>query len=247
VALAGVGAGALAAPALAQVEMPRPTLLPRKDNAPKSLRAFDDARGEYVLPPLPYQPDALEPAIDAKTVEVHHGKHHAAYVAGANKALSELAAIRAGSADAAFTKHWARELSFNLGGHVNHTLFWNMMAPAKAGGGGEPTGTLADAIRKDFGGFDAFTRHFKANAAQVEGNGWGWLVYEPLSGRLLLVQMQNQQDRLVTGGIPILGVDVWEHAYYLKHQNKRTDYIEAFMGVVNWAFCQELLEAAGAR
>jgi Fe-Mn family superoxide dismutase len=210
-----------------------------------SLAAFDATKGEYVLPPLPYKSDELEPVIDKATMELHHGKHHAAYVAGANRALKELAGIRDGG-DAGLVRHWARELSFHLGGHVNHTLFWNMMAPAGKGGGGEPTGALIAAIRRDFGSFDKFVAHFKANALQVEGGGWGWLVLDTLSKRLVLIQMESQQDRFIAGAVPILGVDVWEHAYYLKYQNKRSEYVDAFMKAVNWRFCEQLFDAAVA-
>jgi Fe-Mn family superoxide dismutase len=208
-----------------------------------SLVAFDPTKGEYVLAPLPYKPEELEPHIDKATMEVHHGRHHAAYVAGANRALKELASIRDGG-DAGLVRHWARELSFHLGGHVNHTLFWNMMAPPAKGGGGEPAGALMAAIRRDFGSFDKFIAHFKANALQVEGGGWGWLVLDTLSKRLVLIQMESQQDRFIAGAVPILGVDVWEHAYYLKYQNKRSDYIDAFMRVINWRFCEQLFDAA---
>ena len=249
-ALAGTGAAfALATRASGQEALPKTVWVDSKKPLEPSMVAFDANKSEYVLPPLPYAFDALAPAIDAKTMEIHHDKHHAAYVAGANKALQELAAIRSGG-DAAMVKHWARELSFHVGGHVNHTLFWNMMAPsgngAGKGGGGEPTGTLAAAITKDFGSFSQFAAHFKANATQVEGGGWGWLVYEPIARKLLLVQMQNQQDRMIAGTTPILGVDVWEHAYYLAYQNKRSDYVNAFMNVVNWPFCQRLFDAASA-
>ena len=176
-------------------------------------------------------------------MEIHHGKHHAAYVAGANKALKELAAIRDGG-DAGLIRHWARELSFHLAGHANHTLFWNMLAPNPNQRGGEPAGALATAIRRDFGSLDKFIAHFKANALQVEGGGWGWLVLDTLSQRLMLIQMQSQQDRFIPGSIPILGIDVWEHAYYLKYQNKRADYINAFMNVIHWRFCEQRFEAA---
>lgn len=208
-----------------------------------SLAAFDLTKGEYVLPPLPYASDALEPLIDKATMELHHGKHHAAYITGANRALKELASIRDGG-DAGLVRHWARELSFHLGGHVNHTLFWNMMAPVGQGGGGEPAGALMAAIRRDFGSFEKFVAHFKANALQVEGGGWGWLVLDTLSKRLVLIQMESQQDRFIAGAVPILGVDVWEHAYYLKYQNKRSDYVDTFMKLINWRFCEQLFDVA---
>ncbi|MDX2133015.1 MAG: superoxide dismutase [Planctomycetota bacterium] len=202
---------------------------------------WDAEKGQYVLPPLPYATNALEPHIDAKTMEIHHGKHHQGYVSGANKALTELFQIRAGG-DAALVKHWSRELSFHLSGHVNHALFWQMMAPEGKGGGGQPKGPLLAAIERDFGGYDKFVAHFKAAAAQVEGGGWAHLVRDPLSRRLMIVQQEKQQDMLFTGALPLLGCDVWEHAYYLKYQNQRASYVDAWFKVVNWSFVQCLFE-----
>lgn len=196
---------------------------------------WDAAKGEYTLPALPYAHDALEPHLDAQTMEIHHTKHHAGYVKGLNTALTKLAEIRAGSGDASLIKHWSRELSFHGAGHVNHAIFWVTMAPASAGGGGEPTGPLADAINRDFGSFSAFSTHFQAAANAVEGSGWAWLVHEPTAGRLLVLQGEKQQDMMLTGATPLLGVDVWEHAYYLRYQNKRADYVKAFMNTVNWS------------
>lgn len=205
---------------------------------------WDEAKGEYVLPPLPYDAKALEPHIDAETMNVHHGKHHAAYVAGLNKAFAELKKIREGQGDAAMTKHWSRELAFNGAGHVNHCLFWRLMAPAGKGGGGAPTGNLAKAIDRDFGGFEKFSTHFKAAATQVEGGGWAWLMADPISGRLAIHQAEKQQDQYIAGWRPVLGLDVWEHAYYLRYQNRRSDYVNAFMNVVNWEFAALLFDAA---
>lgn len=207
------------------------------------LPGYDEAKGLFVLGPLPYDKAALEPHIDAATMEIHHGKHHKSYVDGLNKALAMLKDIRDGG-DAGLVKHWSRELSFHGSGHVNHTLFWQMMAPEKAGGGGQPKGALAEAITRDFGSFEKFVAHFKAAAGQVEGSGWAWLVVEPLSRRLMIVQQEKQQDMMPTGSRPVLGVDVWEHAYYLKYQNKRSDYVTAFMKVVNWSFCEGLYAQA---
>ncbi|GJQ28529.1 MAG: superoxide dismutase [Phycisphaerae bacterium] len=208
---------------------------------PPEALGWDAVKGDYVLPALPYAANALEPYIDAKTMEVHHGKHHAAYVAGANKAVTELFRIREGG-DAGLVKHWSRELSFHLGGHVNHCLFWRMMAPAGKGGGGQPDGLLAAAITRDFGSYEKFLAHFKAAAVQVEGGGWSWLVYDPHSTRLLIVQQEKQQDMMPTGMRPLLGLDVWEHAYYLKYQNQRSSYVDAWFNVVNWPFVQCLFD-----
>ena len=190
--------------------------------------------GEYKLPPLSYSYDALEPHIDERTMRIHHGKHHAGYVRGLNRALKALRDIREGTGDVALIKHWSREVSFHGSGHVNHTMFWAGMAPEGKGGGGFPEGPLADRIDRDFGTFEQFAGHFKAAAKSVEGSGWGWLVHDPVSGRLLVTQGEKQQDMMMTGTIPLLGVDVWEHAYYLKYQNRRGDYLGAFMRVINW-------------
>lgn len=206
---------------------------------PAEIGGYDNAKGEFVLPALPYDKASLEPHIDALTMEIHHGKHHKAYVDGLNKAMRALADIREGG-DAGLVKHWSREVSFHGSGHVNHTLFWNMMAPAGKGGGGQPSGALADAINRDFGSYDKFVAHFKAAAAQVEGGGWAWLAIEPLSRKLIIVQQEKQQDMMPTNARAILGIDVWEHAYYVKYQNRRSDYVGAFFNIVNWKFCQDL-------
>lgn len=211
---------------------------------PLASMGWDEASGLFVLPALPYAKEALEPHIDAATMEIHHGRHHKAYVDGLNQALGALKAIREGEGDARLVKHWSREVSFHGCGHINHCLFWRMMAPAGNGGGGEPTGRLGDMIARDFGSFAKFALHFKAAAAQVEGGGWAWLVVEPLSRRLMVIQGEKQQDLMLTGAAPVLGVDVWEHAYYLKYQSKRADYVNAFMNVVNWGFCGEMLDRA---
>jgi superoxide dismutase, Fe-Mn family len=231
--LAGFSAAAFAQPTLTG---------PAKKKA-LALGGYDESKGEYVLPPLPYAAKALEPHIDAATMEVHHAQHHAAYVAGANRAQRELRAI-ADLRDSAMVRHWTNELSFNLGGHINHTLFWNMMAPPRKENPAKPTGALAEAIERDFGGFDGFLRLFKGAANQVQSSGWAWLVRESLSKRLIVLQMESHQHRLPAGSLPILGVDVWEHAYYLKYQNRRSEYVEAFCKVIDWEFCGQLYDAA---
>ncbi len=205
---------------------------------------WNDAKMAYELPPLPYAFDALEPHIDAQTMEIHHDKHHAGYVKGLNAALDRLHAMRAETADAATIQHWQRQLSFHAGGHLNHTLFWSGMAPADEDGGGAPTGILAEAINRNFGSYDRFAWQFQRAAATVEGSGWAWLVYEPTASMLMISQMENQQKLLVPGSIPLLGVDVWEHAYYLKYQNRRATYLEAFMNVINWPEIQRRYDSA---
>ena len=188
---------------------------------------------EHTLPELPYAYDALEPYIDAKTMELHHSKHHAAYVSGLNAAEAALAKARAeGNFD--LVQLYSKRAAFNGGGHFLHSLFWKVMAPAGKGGGGEPSGVLLDAINRDFGSFDAFKKQFSAAALQVEGSGWGLLLHRPSDGRLVVSQAENQHKLTSWDAFPILGIDVWEHAYYLNYQNRRADYIAAWWNVVNW-------------
>jgi superoxide dismutase, Fe-Mn family len=241
-AIGSLGAAALAAPALASFAAPRaPRAFPGL--SPEQL-GWDPDKGEYTLPDLPYAPDALEPHIDAETMSIHHGRHHAGYVNGLNRALRELADIREGNGDPALIKHWSREAAFHGSGHINHALFWLNMAPPDNGGGGRPNGPLAEAIDRDFGSFERFVAHFKTASNAVEASGWGWLVYEPVAGRLLILQGEKQQDLTLTGVVPLLGVDVWEHAYYLRYQNRRSDYVNAFMNIINWPRVSQWFEAA---
>ncbi|MFM9958012.1 MAG: superoxide dismutase [Phycisphaerales bacterium] len=221
---------------------------PVNPNPYAALLGYDPDKAEFTLARLPYDHNALEPHIDAQTMEIHHSKHHQAYVNGLNKAVAELAKAR-DAADFALIKHWSRELAFHGGGHINHAIFWHTMAPpAKdpgqgSGGGGKPTRHLAKAIDRDFGSYEKFVAHFSAAANAVEGAGWAWLVLDRLSNRLMVQQMEKQQDMLLTGGVPLLGVDVWEHAYYLKYQNKRADYIKAWWNVVAWEKVAAMFEA----
>lgn len=244
------GIGALAVPVLGVQPAGQPPTQPAAQPLGGPLSAsemgYDAAKGEYVLPPLPYATDALEPHMDAATVELHHGKHHNSYVEGLNKALKALADIRAGTGDASLVKHWSREIAFHGSGHVNHTLFWNMMAPAGKGGGGEPSGKLAEMITRDFGSNGAFVKQFTAAAVSVEGSGWAYLAFEPMARKLMVVQGEKHQNHSITGVRLILAIDMWEHAYYLKHQNKRPAYVAAFMNIVNWPFCARLLDHATA-
>lgn len=191
------------------------------------------AGGTHALPALPYAPEALEPHIDAQTMTLHHGKHHLAYVNGLNKAEEELAKARQ-SGDFALVQHWSKQAAFHGGGHWLHSMFWKVMAAPGAGGGGEPTGDLLTAITESFGSFDAFKKQFTAAAVAVEGSGWGLLHYRRDDKRLIILQAENQHKLSAWGSTPILGVDVWEHAYYLKYQNKRADYVNAWWNVVNW-------------
>ena len=199
--------------------------------------------GEYVLPPLPYAYDALEPSIDADTMHLHHDKHHKAYVDGLNKTIKALADA-AVDANPALLSGLEEDLSFNAGGHLLHTIFWSIMAPPSAGGGGEPGGALADAITKDFGSVEAFRTRFSKVAAGVKGSGWAILSYEPVGDRLLVTQAKQHDMQLVAGATPLLPLDVWEHAYYLKYHNIRADYVKAWWNVVNWAAVEKALVAA---
>ena len=188
---------------------------------------------KHTLPDLGYAYNALEPYIDAQTMELHHSKHHQGYVNGLNKAEEELSEARA-SGDYALIRHWSREAAFNGAGHYLHALFWKTMAPSGKGGGGEPAGILADKIKKDFGSFDAFKAQFSAASKGVEGSGWGLLAYRLDDGRLIILQVENHQKLTQWVDIPLLCVDVWEHAYYLKYQNRRGDFINAWWNLVNW-------------
>lgn len=199
--------------------------------------AQTDTMGErtvHELPPLPYAYEALEPYIDAETMRIHHDKHHAGYVKGLNQAEEELAKARA-SGDYSLVQYWSRKAAFNGGGHALHSMFWQIMAPNGNGGGGQPDGDLADMITSDFGSFDAFKAQFSAAAKAVEGSGWGLLHYRPVDDRLIVLEGENQQKLTPWNVMPVLGVDVWEHAYYLKYQNDRGAYVDNWWNVVNWS------------
>ncbi len=189
----------------------------------------------HELPPLPYAFDALEPHIDAKTMEIHHGKHHAAYVTNLNAALEKFPALQNKSIEAllkeinSVPEEIRTAVRNNGGGHMNHTMFWEIMGPQA---GGEPTGALADAINKAFGSFAAFKEQFAKAGLGRFGSGWAWLIKQ--DGKLLIESTANQDQPIMEGKVAILGVDVWEHAYYLKYQNRRADYIAAWWNVVNW-------------
>jgi len=227
-ALGGLG---LAAPARAQD--------PGAMLSPEDL-GWDPRAGQYILPPLPYGYGALEPHIDQQTMELHHDRHHAGYVRGVNTALEALAAIRTGGRDAGEVKRWSRELAFHGSGHFLHVCFWHCMSPD---GGGQPDGALASQISRDFGSHKAFTDHFKAASNAVEGSGWGLLVFEPISKRLMVMQAEKHQNLTAWGVIPLVVIDVWEHAYYLKYQNRRAAYVDAFMNVINWPRAGQAYEA----
>ncbi len=226
-ASAGFGLDAVAAAGVQETSPVQPS----SPTVPPLSMGWDPAARQYVLPPLPYDYDDLEPHIDAQTMRLHHDLHHAGYVRGVNNALQKLAEIRQGTRDASEVKRWARELAFHGSGHLLHVLFWNVMSPT---GGGKPDGLIAEHIDRNFGSFKQFSDLFQAAATNVEGNGWGILAYEPVSGQLMVMQAENHQNLTIWGVVPVLVIDVWEHAYYLKYQNRRKDYVSAFMNVINW-------------
>ena len=200
----------------------------------------------YTLPELPYAHDALAPHIDAKTMEIHHGKHHNGYVTKLN------AALEGTDLDSKSVEDLVSDLSAvpeakrgavrnNGGGHANHSLFWTILS---ADGGGEPTGALADAIKAEFGSFDDFKTKFSDAAKTRFGSGWAWLSVD--GGKLTVESTPNQDSPLMEGRTPVLGLDVWEHAYYLNYQNRRPDYVEAFFNLVNWSAVGERYAAATA-
>ncbi|WP_369688948.1 Fe-Mn family superoxide dismutase [Bacillus sp. FJAT-26390] len=196
--------------------------------------------GGHTLPPLPYAYDALEPYIDEHTMQLHHRIHHQSYVDGLNNAELQLQTARnTGNFD--LVKHWERELAFHGAGHYLHTLFWYVMSPY---GEGEAMGSLSNQLRNDFGSFAAFKKQFSEAAAKVEGSGWAVLVWSPRSRRLEILTAEKHQNQSQWDVIPLLPLDVWEHAYYLKHQNKRPDYVQDWWNVVHWSYVNERFEEA---
>jgi superoxide dismutase, Fe-Mn family len=196
---------------------------------------------KYTLPDLPYKYDALEPYISKEIMTLHHDKHHLAYVNGANAALDKLDAGRKNNWQGVDIKGIERDLSFNLAGHVLHSIFWPNM---KQGGGGKPGGKLADKINEDFGSFDSFKSQFSAAAKAVEGSGWGLLVWDPVNEQLLTLQAEKHNLLSGQNTVPLLVCDVWEHAYYLQYKNDRGAYVDAFWNVMNWDNVDQLLSKA---
>jgi len=199
---------------------------------------FTDNKGLYVLPVLPFDSGALEPYIDKQTVEIHHCKHHAGYVKGLNNAVDKVSeCVKTG--DYTLIKHWEKELAFHGAGHILHTLYWNNLSPRAD----LRSATLDAYLTKSFGSFEAFQQYFSAATAAVEGGGWGILAYQPGGDRLVVLQAEIHQNLSQWMAIPILVCDVWEHAYYLKYQNKRAEYIAAFFKIVNWQQVDKRLAA----
>lgn len=193
--------------------------------------------GEYVLPALPYPYNALEPYIDEQTMRLHHDIHHNGYVKGLNKATAMVKEATEKN-DFSLIKHWERELAFHGSGHFLHTIFWNNMGPKQ----GSRSATLEKQITKDFGSFDSFKNLYVSASNSVEGSGWGILGYQPHADKLVVLQAEKHQNQSQWITYPILVVDVWEHAYYLKYQNKRGDYVNAFFEVINWDDVSKRLE-----
>jgi superoxide dismutase, Fe-Mn family len=184
----------------------------------------------HTLPTLPYDYNALEPYYDETTVRIHHDMHHKAYVDGLNNAEAKLEEARL-SSDFSLIKHWEREYAFNGAGHILHTLFWENMAP---NGGKGPNEKLTEAINKDFLNLETFKKQFSAAAVAVEGSGWAILAWNPLFEKLVILQVEKHQNLTQWGVVPLLILDVWEHAYYLKYQNKRAAFVEVWWNIVNW-------------
>lgn len=195
---------------------------------------------DYTLPELGYDFAALEPNISGRIMELHHDKHHKAYVDGANTALAKLAEARDAN-DFGNVNKLQKDLAFNLAGHVNHTIFWTNLSPD---GGDKPTGDLASAIDDQFGSFDKFVAHFTAASAGIQGSGWGALVWDSLGEKLLVQQYYDHQGNFATGTIPLLLLDMWEHAFYLDYVNVKADYIKAFWNIADWSNVQSRFDAA---
>jgi superoxide dismutase, Fe-Mn family len=195
---------------------------------------------KYTLPDLPYAANALEPWYSAEIVELHHGKHHQAYVSGANSTLEKLDAARSDE-DFSTINQLQKSLAFNLSGHVLHSIFWNNLSPD---GGGRPEGDLDAAITDQFGSFDKFKAQLTAAATGVQGVGWGALSWEPTGQRLIIEQIYDHQGNIGQGSLPLLVIDVWEHAYYLQYKNVRADFVDAIWNIVNWPDVAVRLERA---
>ncbi|MGO1584186.1 MAG: superoxide dismutase [Actinomycetaceae bacterium] len=194
----------------------------------------------YALPELPYDYAALEPHISGKIMELHHSKHHNTYVTGANTALEKLAEAR-DSGDLSAAPKLEKDLAFNLGGHINHSIFWKNLSPE---GGGQPEGELAEAIKDSFGSFEKFQAHFTAAATSIQGSGWAVLAFDSVSNKLVVFQLFDQQNNVPVGTLPLLMLDMWEHAFYLDYLNVKADYVKAFWNIANWQNVAERLTKA---
>jgi superoxide dismutase, Fe-Mn family len=202
-----------------------------------------ETNNAYVLPKLPYAYNGLEPYISEQQLTIHHDKHHLTYVNGANAAFKKLEEARKSKAEID-VKAMLKELSFNIGGHQLHSIFWPTMAPSGKGGGGEPTGKLADAINKEFGSFSQFKAEFSKAAATTEGSGWAALAIDVKTKQLAIMQIEKHNVNVYTGFYIVMVLDVWEHAYYLDYKNERPKFVEAFWNIVNWERINKRFEEA---
>ena len=237
-ALRTISLAAMGAPLVFGALASSPTL-GRAQTASTSANATA-APKEYSLPPLPYGSKDLDSFLSEEILTLHHDKHHNAYVEGLNKALASLAQAHQ-DANYGAVKDLSRAIAFHGSGHVLHSLYWNSMSPK---GGGEPSGVLKAMLEASFGTVDAFRKHFSAATKAAEASGWGILAYEPMAERLLVLAAESHQQMGLHGSIPLLVCDVWEHAYYLKYQNRRGEYVDGFWNVVNWGFAADRLAAA---
>jgi len=197
----------------------------------------------YTLPDLPYDFGALEPVISAEIMQLHYTKHHNAYVTNLNVALEKYAEAEK-KQDVAAMIALQQAIKFNGGGHVNHSIFWTNLAPASQGGGGSPAGELAQAIKKDFDSIEKFLEKMQAQTIAIQGSGWGWLGYHKEQKKLVITTCANQDPLSTQGLIPLLGIDVWEHAYYLQYKNVRADYVKNIFNIVSWKNVEERFIAA---
>ena len=245
-ALAGISL--LGATALAQEKAPTGTVPKTPETGKDVIRDMltqSFSNGEYRLPKLPYGYEALEPHISTRHMQIHHDKHHQGYVNNLNKTVKSLSDLQASrEIDMARLSGLEKDLSFNAGGHVLHTLFWATMAPET---GGQPKGALAEAINTDFTSFDVFKNYFSKTASGVKGSGWALLAYEPIGDRLMAFQVNDHDLKLSPGIQPLLPLDVWEHAYYLQYENNRDKFIEAWWNVVNWPAVNAYYEGVRSR
>lgn len=198
---------------------------------------------KYTLPELEYDYAALEPSISGRIMELHHSKHHAAYVAGINAALEQLEEARAANNFGNINK-LQKDLAFHLSGHINHSIFWKNLAPTNSD---RPEGELAAAINEFFGNFEAFQAHFNAAALGIQGSGWAFLAWDSVGERLVIEQLYDQQSNVATASIPVLMLDMWEHAFYLDYQNVKGDYVKAFWSIINWTDISKRFDAARAK
>jgi superoxide dismutase, Fe-Mn family len=204
-----------------------------------------DKNGVYILPPLPYAQDALEPFMDAETLGLHHQFHHGGAVKGLNKDMEKIqSANQSGNLEG--VEYWIKKSALHASSHILHSIFWTNLAPSGKGGGGEPKGELLRRIQTEFGGIDKFKQLIAHVSNDVDGNGWGILAWHPMTKKLLILQCENHEKLTQWGAIPLLVIDVWEHAYYLKYRNRRAEFVEAFFKIVNWDNVAARLDAAMA-